>query len=134
MKNFKITKIITVIFFLIILYPADKISFFNGLILILSVFDAISSVFIVNEIDSEFLKVLFIYSFTLISCFTFFKSNKYWTISSVLIQYLYLIFTYRTGYLNYYYYYVPTSIYLILSLVLLIKLLILRQSNIIANK
>lgn len=61
MKNLKITKIIIVIFFLIILYPADKISFFNGLILILSVFDAISSIFIVNEIDSEFLKILFIH-------------------------------------------------------------------------
>lgn len=91
MKNLKITKIIIVIFFLIILYPADKISLFNGLILILSVFDAISSIFIVNEIDSEFLKILFIYSFTLISCFTFFKSNKYWIISSVLIQFIYLI-------------------------------------------
>lgn len=129
MKNLKITKIIIVIFFLIILYPADKISFFNGLILILSVFDAISSIFIVNEIDSEFLKILFIYSFTLISCFTFFKSNKYWIISSVLIQFIYLIFTYRIDYLNYWYYYVPTAIYLVLSLFLIIKLFVVKPIN-----
>jgi hypothetical protein len=129
MKNLKITKIITVIFFLIILYPADKISFFNGLILILSVLDAITSIFIVNEIDSEFLKILFIYSFTLISCFTFFKSNKYWIISSVLIQFLYLIFTFRTDYLNHWTYYIPSSIYLILSLFLIIKLFVVKPIN-----
>ena len=54
MVNFKTIKIFIVTFFLLIVYHFDKLSLFNGLILILNVLDKVTGVFDIKANYFEF--------------------------------------------------------------------------------
>lgn len=129
MKNLKTIKILTIFFFLIIVYHGDKISFFNGLIIVLSVLDLVTGLFYINSEYFDYFILVVIYVVTLVNCITFFKEKKQWVLCSILVQISYLVYTFKINHLNYWYYYVPTSIYLILSLFLVIKLFVLKTKN-----
>lgn len=106
-------KIATIISFLVILNP-DKISLPNGIILTISFIENLFSLFS-EKLDVYF----FMSSFTFISIFTtFFKNNKI-ILLSISIQYMWLIYMFKVGDKNYWYYIIPTLIYLVLSLILI---------------
>jgi hypothetical protein len=129
MKNLKLLKTLIIFFFFIIVYHGDKISLFNGLILILNVLDKVTGVFDINpNYFGQFINLV-IYVVTLLSCITIFKEKKQWLFCSLIIQLSYLIYTFNIEYLNYWYYYVPTSIYLVLSLFLIIKLWVKKDND-----
>lgn len=129
MKNLKTIKILTIFFFLTIVYHGDKISFFNGLSIVLSVLDLVTGLFYINTEYFDHFIHLVIYVVTLLSCITIFKKKKQWIFCSLFIQILYLIYTFKLEYLNYWYYYLPTLVYLVLSVFLIMKLFVLKPRN-----
>lgn len=129
MKNIKTLKIFIVLFFLIIVIPYEKISFILGLVL---AFGIITNFFELLSYSNDFVETFVEFSsclLTLVSCLFFFKSKKILVVLSLVIQYVFLFSIFKMEYLNYWYYYVPTSIYLVLSLFLIMKLFVLKPRN-----
>ncbi len=129
MKNIKTFKIFILLFFLIIVIPYEKISFILGLVLALGI---ITNFFELLSYSNDFVETFVEFSsclLTLVSCLFFFKSKKILVVLSLVIQYVFLFSIFKMEYLNYWYYYVPTSIYLVLSLFLIMKLFVLKPRN-----
>ena len=129
MKNIKTFKIFILLFFLIIVIPYEKISFILGLVLALGI---ITNFFELLSYSNDFVETFVVFSsclLTLVSCLFFFKSKKILVVLSLVIQYVFLFSIFKMEYLNYWYYYVPTSIYLVLSLFLIMKLFVLKPRN-----
>jgi hypothetical protein len=129
MKNIKTFKIFIVLFFLIIVIPYEKISFILGLALALGI---ITNFFELLSYSNDFVETFVEFSsclLTLVSCLIFFKSKKILVVLSLVIQYVFLFCMFKMEYLNYWCYYVPTSIYLVLSLFLIIKLFVLKTKD-----
>ncbi len=119
-------KVATIITFLVIINP-DKISLPNGIILTISFIENLFSIFS-EKLDVYF----FMSSFTFISIFTiFFKNNKI-TLLSISIQYMWLIYMFKVGDKNYWFYTIPTLIYIVLSLIL-IYLIMFKKNEEISN-
>lgn len=129
MKNIKTFKIFILLFFLIIVIPYEKISLILGLVLALGI---ITNFFELLSYSNDFVETFVEFSsclLTLVSCLFFFKSKKILVVLSLVIQYVFLFSIFKMEYLNYWYYYVPTSIYLVLSLFLIMKLFVLKPRN-----
>lgn len=129
MKNIKTFKIFIVLFFLIIVIPYEKISFILGLVLALGI---ITNFFELLSYSNNFVETFVEFSsclLTLVSCLIFFKSKKILVVLSLVIQYVFLFSMFKMEYLNNWCYYVPTSIYFVLSLFLIMKLFVLKPRN-----
>lgn len=122
MKVIKYLKISILITFLIIAYPGGTLTLANFLWLLISVSTSFIEL-LCSECDhSEAIKNLFIFSMIISSIYFLFKQNKFFIITCFFIQYLYLIYLFKTLFLNYWYFTIPTSIYLITSLMLIFKI------------
>jgi len=118
MKNLKI---VTIISFLIIVFP-DKIAFINLIILPLSIVNYIMELFYSHQSYFYIFYNLLISIITLSSVICFFQKNKYIVMSSIIIQILFLAYMFKLKFLNYWYFTIPTAVYLILSLILIYSL------------
>ena len=108
-KNLKIA---TIISFLIIVFPG-KIVFVNAIAIFMGLFNSLLMLGIEPPNFDMLVSLV-----TIISVFIFFSKKKYLFLLSVVIQYGYLVYTFNSGYLKYWYYVLPVSIYLSLSLLL----------------
>lgn len=129
MKNINTFKIFIVLFFLIIVIPYEKISLILGLVLALGI---ITNFFELLSYSNNFVETFVEFSsclLTLVSCLIFFKSKKILVVLSLVIQYVFLFSMFKMEYLNNWCYYVPTSIYFVLSLFLIMKLFVLKPRN-----
>lgn len=123
MKNLQKLKIATIISFLLIVFPG-KIDFINLIAIILGL---INFFFMIGFEPLNFDFIVSI--FTITSIYLFFNKNRYIFFSSILLQYFYLFYTFKTDYLEYWCYTFPTSTYFILSLVLIYTSLLERREN-----
>jgi hypothetical protein len=105
-------KIATIISFLIIAFPG-KIVFVNVIAIFMGLFNSLLMLGIEPPNFDMLVSLV-----TIISVFIFFSKKKYLFLLSVVIQYGYLVYTFNSSYLKYWYYVLPVSIYLILSLLL----------------
>ena len=118
MKN--LNKIKTAVFFsfLLITYGGGTLTLINFLWIIVglitSFIDLLS--YDCNLIDS--IKGISILIFTLLSLYYIFNRNKYLVLISIIIQYSYLYYISNLKYFELWYFTIPTTIYLILSLIL----------------
>ena len=120
MKNIKNLKIVTIIYFLIIVFPC-KIAFINFIILPLPILNFVLMLG-VDPVDLMSFSEPIISIITILSIFYIFNKKKHIVISSIIIQYLYLTYLFKDKFLNYWYFTIPTTIYLILSLLLIYNL------------
>ena len=123
MKNLIRVKRLTVLAFLLIIYP-EKLAVFNGLSLLLGMVVNINELFYP---EGNFVKALpsLMYVITIILSIIFlFKNNKYIKLICIVIQYASIIYMSKIRFLNYWYYTLPTSIYFILSLTILYVLFV----------
>lgn len=120
MKNIKNLKIVTIISFLIIVFPG-KIAFINFIILPLPILNFVLMLG-VDSVDLMSFSEPIISIITILSIFYIFNQKKHIVISSIIIQYLYLTYLFKAKFLNYWYFTIPTTIYLILSLLLIYNL------------
>lgn len=114
MKKLKIS---TIISFLIIVFPG-KIAIANFIILPLILLNFFFMLGI-DSINFSLLKEPLISSVTILSVFFIFNKKKYLVFLSVFVQYFYLFYIFNFKYINYWYFTIPTAIYLVLSLILI---------------
>lgn len=121
MKSTTILKIATMISFLLIVFPDYKLFLVNFIFLIISLLSDSSALFYTENQTHFFilLKSLFLFTFTALSILLIFRKNKYTSLICIAIQYFYLIYLFDISYIKYWYYTLPTSIYLVLSIILL---------------
>ncbi len=115
MSKLKKIKLATIIAFLVIVIPG-KISLLNFMVMPLILLNFILMLG-VEPLTPSLLIEPAISVITILSVFYTFSNKKHFVLLSVLIQYLYLIFIFKTKYLDYWYFTVPTLAYLILSFV-----------------
>ncbi len=126
MNKIKIIKIISILSFLLIVYPG-KIAFVNFISLLLVIWNF----FLVLEIEPISISLLIepmISFITIISFFLFFNKKKYIAFIGLTIQYFYLFYTFNSKFIKHWEYTVPVMIYLMLTL-FLIYLTFLRISE-----
>lgn len=120
-------KIYLVLSFLIIIIPGEHVALPNGLIILFGLFQSFWSIFY-----EEFSKELFTACATalILCCSLLFiiSKNKVVNLLGVVIQIVWLIYMFKYKFLNYWYYTLPISIYLISSL-LLTYLLFFKQKK-----
>lgn len=131
MKNITILKIVTMFSFLLIVFPDNKLFLVNLLFLFISLVSDSSALFYIENQTHFFiiLKSLFFFTFTLLSILLIFRKNKYINLACIIIQYSYLIYLFDISYVKYWFYTLPTLIYLALSLILLYFLFIKKNLN-----
>ncbi len=128
-------KIALIISFLIIIFPGEHLSAFNFLILTFSFFD-IFYLDLSSKIDFETVTYSILVILINISLLLVLTKNKILNILALFAQFYWLIYLFDINFLKFWYYILPTSIYLILSLTLIyflflkkkkIKLLVLHN-------
>lgn len=123
MKNIKVYLIIS---FLIIIIPGEHVALPIGITIFIGFIQSIWSVFY-EEFNKE-MYISIINTFLIIISLLFVLSkNKLINLFGIIIQYIYLFFIYDFKYLKYWYYTVPTLIYIILSIILVYKLFSKKQ-------
>ncbi len=132
MKNLKAIKTATICMFLLINIPYDHISPFLFMLipfLFLNYFGEIIS-FYQNFYESfiSFLNLLFII-LIILSFIKIFETKKIWIALSLIIQYIFLVYIFKTTFLKHWLFYIPTCIYLLLSLYLIMELFVLKTRN-----
>ena len=128
MKKIKLLKLATIISFLIITYPGGTLTLNNLLWLIVIAVTSFIDLLCLECNHIEPIKNLLILLIILSSIYLQFKQNKFYIISSIAIQYLYLAYLFETKFLNYWYFTIPILIYLGLSLIL-VYLVFTRKPN-----
>lgn len=123
MNKIKKLKITTIFFFLIIVFPGSHITIINFIELPLLVLNNFMELFYPEKNYLSDVVDFFIVITTTASVLLLFHKKKYFTFLSVICQYLYLYYTFNSEYLNYWLYLLPTSIYIIFSLILIYHLL-----------
>ena len=109
-------KLATLISFLLIINPG-KLSLPNGIILTVTLLENLLSFF------SEKLDVYFLIStLTFMSLFLIINKNKLLVFLGISIQLLWIIYMFKIGDLRYWYYVIPTLIYLTTTLLLIFKI------------
>jgi hypothetical protein len=119
MKKIQYLKTATIISFLIIAHPGGTLTLNNLLWFAVGVIANFSDLFCFECNQIEALKELLILIIAISSFFFIFKDKKYIVLSCIFIQYLYLFMSFNKNYLNYWFYTVPTVLYMMLSLILL---------------
>ena len=122
MKNLKILKTAAIISFLIIVFPG-KIAFVNFIAIFMGIINFILMLG-VEPMNMDFIVSLL----TIASIVLIFYKNKYLILFGIIVQVLYLIYTFNITFLGFWYYYLPTLTYLILSLTL-IYFLVFKQNE-----
>lgn len=118
MKNLIQLKGATILTFLLIVFPG-KLAVING-ILIPVVF--LTQVLELFEKQSEFIKIwpeFVLLALTIMSFVFLFKKSRKIVLMCFVVQYFLLFYYFKYIYLNYWYYTLPTSIYVVLSLTVL---------------
>jgi hypothetical protein len=118
MKNTQKLKIATIISFLIIVFPG-KISFLNFIYIIIGVLNYTMELFYADENYFEEVLSLLLSIFTSISIVLIFSKRLKLNIIGIIIQYIWLIYTFNIKYIKYWYYSLQTILYMILSLSLI---------------
>jgi hypothetical protein len=119
-------KLASLISFLLIINPG-KLSLPNGIILTVTLLENLLSFF------SEKLDVYFLIStITFMSLFLIFSKNKLLVFLGISIQWLWIIYMFKIRDLRYWYYEIPTLIYLTATLLLIFQIFY-RQSEIKLN-
>jgi hypothetical protein len=111
-------KIAVLIIFLAIMVPVGKISAPNGgilLVMIVQIFEYFPKDGLKLNIDYNAIIAVFV----IVSFVFVFIEKKMQILICIIIQYLYLLYIFKHNFLSYWYFTIPTSIYLILSLVLI---------------
>lgn len=119
MNKIKHLKIGTMISFLMIIYPGGTLTLINFLWILVSAVTSFMDLLCLECDHVEPIKNLFILLLVITSIYLLFKQNKLLMITSVFIQYLYLTYLFKAKFLNYWYFTIPTLIYLALSLILI---------------
>lgn len=119
MKKTQYLKTATIISFLIIAHPGGTLTLNNLLWFAVGVTANFSDLFCFECNQIEALKELLILITAISSFFFIFKDKKHIVLSCIFIQYLYLFISFNKNYLNYWFYTVPTVLYMMLSLILL---------------
>ncbi len=108
----KKNKFLSVIIYLLIIFPG-KIAFPMFLILILTFFNSSLELFYSHQ-DYVYLIKEFVFSIlTLISLILIFKKNKFITFICIMIQLLFIFYTFKIENIKYWYYSLPVILYLI---------------------
>lgn len=129
MKNINQIKIFTLASYLLIIMPYEHIGPFLFMFIPFLFLNYLTETlsfgknFIVDFLNL-LLIILLIFSFINI-----FNAKKKWVCLSLLIQYVFLIYMFKSANLNYWYYYVPIIIHFALSLTLIIKLFVLKSKD-----
>jgi hypothetical protein len=121
MKSLQKLKIATIITFLIIVFPG-KIYFIN-LQMIILIFFQFFLMLGVDPIDLEFIKSPFLAGLSILSLIFIFKKSRKLIITSLIIQYLWLLNCFNFKNLNNIYYLTTMGLYVLLSLALIIYLI-----------
>lgn len=116
-------KIAVIIFFFIIIFP-DKLLLPNGVVIILSFIENFFTIFY-EKVDLYF----FMSTLAFISVFLFFKKSKKFMFFSFFLQLLWLIYKFEIRSLYYWYYLIPTIIYLTLFILLIYRTLKRKENN-----
>ena len=119
--DMKILKILTVISFLIIVFPG-KIYFINLQLIPLVFFSTIISVG-VDPIDLEFVWSLLMSISVMLSTVYIFKKSKIYSLVCIAIQYVHLVNSFNSRDISNVYYISTMALYLIVSLILVVALL-----------
>lgn len=121
MKKIVLLKIGSLISFLFIFLPG-KLTLPMLIVLILTLLNSCMEFFYPHQ-DYTYLIYEFLFSIgTIISFYLLFKKNKYLVIFSFLIQLFFLLYCFKSNYLNYWYYTIPILIYFILNVLLIFNL------------
>lgn len=114
MKNILNVKIITIIFFLIIVFPSPHASLPNFIVLVVMV---LQDLFMVdkNLPSLDF----YISILVIISVLLFFSKKNIIFLISIIIQFFYLIFIFKIENIKYWYFTIPYFLFIIFSLFLI---------------
>jgi hypothetical protein len=131
MKNTTKLKIATMLSFLLIIFPDNKLFLVNFIFLFISlVSDSLEMCYTENQTHILIiLKSFFISAFTVLSILFIFAKNKYISLVCIIIQYSYLIYLFDISYIQYWYYILPTFVFVLLSLTLLYFIFVKKQSE-----
>jgi hypothetical protein len=123
MRNLLYLKIATILTFLLIVFPG-KLAIFNGITIFIGLIVNVLEVFYITDDFMFILKQLFVSIVIILSIGLLLNKNKYINLICIIIQYSYVLFLSKIKFLNYWYYTIPTSVYLILSLTVLYLLFV----------
>jgi hypothetical protein len=118
MRNLLYLKIATIVTFLLIVFPG-KLSVFNGITIFIGLCVSILEVFYITDDFMFILKQLLVSIVIILSIGLLLNKKKYLNLICIIIQYSYILFLSKMKFLNYWYYTLPTSVYVILSLTVL---------------
>lgn len=118
MKSLIQLKAATILVFLLIVYPG-KLAVFQGISLFVGLSVSILEIFESNNNYLDIVQMPIYVISIILSIVLLFKNNKYINLICILIQYASLIYMFKVKFLKYWYYTLPTSIYVIFSLTLL---------------
>lgn len=123
MRNLLYLKIATILTFLLIVFPG-KLAVFNGIAIFIGLIVNVLEVFYITDDFMFILKQLFVSIVIILSIGLLLNKNKYINLICIIIQYSYVLFLSKIKFLNYWYYTLPTSVYVILSLTVLYLLFV----------
>ncbi len=126
MKNLIKLKVVMILAFLLIVYPG-KLATINGISLFLGLLISVLEMFEPQGNYSEMVHIPIYVCSLVLSIVFLFKNNKYFNLICILIQYASLIYMFKVKFLKYWYYTLPTAIYIILSLTLLYFIFVKKQ-------
>ena len=112
-------KILTIISFLAITHPGGTLTLANILWIIIGTIASFIELLCIDcgNYFESFLKLL-LNCIVMSSFYLIFRKKKLLAIGSIIVQLIYLEYTYNIEYLNYIYYTIPILIYLSLSVIL----------------
>lgn len=130
MDKIKIIKLLTIISFLLIVFPDGKLQLFNIQCIFLGVIGSFINL-LCTECGSymETIMNLCFFTIVLISIVFIFKQKRIIVLSSIVSQYIYIIYYSDFTFFQYWYYSIPVLIYIVLSLLLIFNIFI-RKSKI----
>lgn len=121
MINSQKLKTVTIISFLIIIFPGPHVTFFNFMLLIIILLQPFFSIG-VDSINLYAIQSLLLSGASILSMILIFKKSRLLTLACILIQYLWLFHILNKKNLNNVYYLSTSGLYLLLSLGLIIYL------------
>ncbi len=121
MINSQKLKTVTIISFLIIIFPGPHVTFFNFMLLIIILLQPFFSIG-VDSINLYAIQSLLLSGASILSLILIFKKSRLLTLACILIQYLWLFHILNKKNLNDVYYLSTLGLYLLLSLGLIMYL------------
>ncbi len=115
MENVNKFKVLTLLCFLLIVFPGDKISIVNFFGILALLLDGLGSLQSFND-DYPITIEIFLAISICFSLILIFKKNKFITLLCFITQYSFLLHSFKMDYLRYWYFSVPFFLYFLLSL------------------